>query len=501
MSESPERRLSTSTHWTEEPAGPDPGAPDADRNVTPTRHSEPTLTDSGNAERLIHLHGHHLRYVPRWGRWLVCGPDGFWTIDHKDVHVRELAKDVGRQLKWAANVQKNEREATRLFSFAFRSMNARAITAMVDLARGIQGIPLDHEELDADPYLLGCANGVVDLKTGELRPAEPADLMTRQCPVEYDPDAEAPRWQQALQEWFPDPEVRAYLHRLAGSALVALQRDHVFVIHYGHGGNGKGTFTRALQHVLGPYVMEVHLSLLVQTKYREHDTVKADLFRARLAIAVETDRRVRLAEASVKNLSGGDRIRARRMKEDPWSFDPSHSLWLQTNHLPEIQGRDGGIWRRMRVVKWERSFTAKHQDQDLDETLAEEAPGILRWLVEGCLAWREHGLDEPEKVIRDTMAYRQKEDVFGRFQADTGLVFQRGLEIQAQELQDMLTAWASEEGIDAPRQKIGEWLRENGCRQKQKWVKNELGKRKQRRFWQGIGLADEAHQTEQTHAL
>src|SRR5439155_11202182 len=183
--------------------------------------------------------------------------------------------------------------------------------------------------------------------------------------------------------WFPDAEVRAYVHRLAGAALVGAQFDHLFVIHYGGGGYGKGTFTRHLQAVLGPYAVEVHLSLLVEQRHSEHDTVKADLFRRRLAVAVETERRVKLAEASVKNLTGGDRIRARRMREDPWAFDPTHALWLQTNHLPEISGRDDGIWRRVRVVKWEASFK-RTQDPTLDPTLDAEASGILRWLVEGC---------------------------------------------------------------------------------------------------------------------
>ncbi len=305
-----------------------------------------------------------------------------------------------------------------------------------------------------------------------------------------------------MEEWFPDPEVRAYVHRVAGSALVGAQLEHVFVIHYGQGGNGKGTFTRALQRLLGPYAIEIHLSLLVETKYREHDTVRADLFRARLAVAVETERRVRLAEASVKNLTGGDRIRARRMREDPWSFDPTHHLWLQTNHLPQIGGRDYGIWRRIRVVKWVRTFEESDQDRDLDATLAAEAPGILRWMVEGCQSWHRDGLAEPEAVIRDTLAYRSAEDAFTRFTEDLGLAFRPDLRMRAQELQDLLSAWAAEEGIAPPRQEVGAWLRDMGCRQTaDRWTDPD-GKRRQARFWIGIGVAAERlHRAEQLDAL
>ena len=460
-----------------------------------------TLTDSGNASRLVNLHGRRLHYIAPWGKWLVCGEDGFWTMDHKDVHVRELAKSVGEGLKHEAAKMKNADDAKQVFKFAFRSLNSHGITGMVDLARGIEGIPLHHEALDAHGWILGVLNGVVDLRTGEHRPADPADLLTMRCPVEWDPDATAPRWEQAMDEWFPDPELRGYVKRLAGAAMVGDQRDHVFVIHFGHGRNGKGTFIRALTRVLGPMATVIHLSLLVETKYSGHDTIKADLFRSRLAVASETAKRVRLDEASVKNLTGADRITARRMREDPWEFDPTHSLWLQTNHLPEISGRDTGIWSRIRVVKWESTFEGRAQDQDLDETLADEAPGILRWMVEGCIEWQEHGLDEPEAVVRETLRYRQSEDVFSRFAADTGLVFQDDLEIQAGALQNLLSEWATTEGIRAPSRELGDWLREEGCRQERKRYTDHEGKPRQHRFWIGVGLDDGEHISEQTNVL
>ena len=473
----------------------------AEPDVSNQTESALTQTDTGNASRLVELHGARLHYVAPWGRWLVCSRDGFWVEDHRDVRVRELAKDIGLRLKEDAANEPDKGEASKLFKFAFKSLNAAGISGMVDLARGIGSVPLDHELLDRNPWVFGVGNGVVDLRSGEHRPASPTDLITRRSPVAYRPDARAPRWERALDEWFPDPEVRAYVQRVAGSALVGLQRDHVFVIHYGLGGNGKGTFTRALQRVLGPYAIEIHLTLLVEAKHREHDTVKADLFRARLAVAVETDRRVKLAEASVKNLTGGDRIRARRMREDPWSFDPSHSLWLQTNHLPEISGRDGGIWRRIRVVKWERTFTGRAEDRTLGETLEAEGPGILRWLVDGCRAWQQHGLQEPEAVKRETLAYRQAEDTFSRFQESTGLVFRPELEIQAQDLQDLLIEWASGDGIEPRRGEVGAWLLEHGAEQRRRKWTDPQGKRRQARFWIGVGIEDGNHEAGQTHAL
>ena len=235
--------------------------------------------------------------------------------------------------------------------------------------------------------------------------------------------------------------MRKYVQRLTGAALVGAQEDHVFVIHFGGGRNGKGTFVRALQKALGPYAVTPHLSLLIQQRFPEHDAVKAALFRARLAVASETQRRVKLDEASIKNLTGGDRILARRMRENPWHFDPTHSLWLLTNHLPEIGGRDTGIRSRIRVVKWEATF-AIDPDLKLDSVLAAEAPGVLRWAVEGCLEWQRYGLKEPEAVVSETLAYRIAEDVFGRFVADCSITFDKGLEMRVTVVQAMLSEWA-----------------------------------------------------------
>ncbi|MEX1258409.1 MAG: phage/plasmid primase, P4 family [Gemmatimonadota bacterium] len=471
------------------------------RRAAETTPPGETLTDSSNATRLIRIHGERLRYIAPWGRWVVCGEDGFWVQDFRDVQVRELAKDVGEALKQEAAAMTDAATAKQVFKFAFRSLNAHGIGGMVDLARGIEGVPLDHEDLDRDGWLLGVENGVLDLReSGGFRPASPSDLMALRCPVTWNEDAEAPRWERALQEWFPDASVRSYVQRVAGAALVGSQRDHVFVIHFGLGGNGKGTFLRALQRVLGPLAVEVHLSLLVETKFKEHDTVRADLFRTRLAVAVETDRRVKLAEASVKNLTGGDRIRARRMREDPWSFDPTHSLWLQTNHLPEIGGRDTGIWRRIRVVEWKNTFTGKAADPNLDDVLASEAPGILRWLVEGCLQWQAEGLSEPEAVIRATLDYRNKEDTFARFASDCGLVFRTGLEIQAQELQGLLGEWTDSEGKVRP-EGLTDWLTENGALKQQRRVTGPDGKTRRPKFWIGVGLEDGSHETAQTDAI
>ena len=479
------------------PGGPSCSAPTVS-TVTPDVESRDSLdrSDADNAARLVRLHGERLRYVAKWGRYLVFetdGDGGVWVKDDGDVRVRELAKDVGGQLKVRAAREPDRDRARDIFAFAIKSLGAPAIGNMVSLARGMEGVLVDHEDLDRDGWLLNVRNGVIDLRTGALRPAEPEDLMTMQAPVLWAPDATAPRWEEVLKEWFPDDDKRAYVQRLAGSALLGMQRDHIFVVHVGDGRNGKGTFVRALQRVLGPYAVVPHLSLLMQQRHQQHDTVKAVLFRVRLAVASETHRGSKLDEAGVKNLTGGDRISARRMREDSWEFEPTHSLWLQSNYLPEIEGRDQGIWERMRVVRWGTDFSGR-EDRGLPDALAAEAPGILRWLVEGCLAWQEEGLAEPESVIRDTLAYRKAEDTFGRFCSDVGLGFGPERMIQAQDLQDLLVSWCLEEGIDPPRQSVGDWLREHGVSKRQRRITGPDGRASRPKFWIGVGLGPDGQE-------
>lgn len=443
--------------------------------------------DSGNAELFAHLHGHRIRYVPRWDTWIVW--DGtHWARDYKAVRVAEHAKDVGKTLLASSAEITDNQLRGKAFNWANQALGAGRIRSMIELTRGITGIPIDHEILDSDPWLLGVRNGVVDLRTGTYRKADPADLMTMQTQVEWDSDAECPRWLAALEEWFPNPETRSYVHRLVGQALVGLQRDHLFVIHFGTGGNGKGTFIRALQHVLGDYAATPDLGLLTQSKWGPHDSATATLFRARLAVASETEKRVKLAEASIKNLTGGDRIAARRLYENQWAFTPTHSLWLITNYQPEISGRDEGIWRRVKVVPWVTSFT-RNPDKQLDEKLEEEAAGILRWAVQGVSEWQKHELNEPDEVVKATADYRSAEDLLGRFAADMGLVFHPELTIPKTEVATMLEEWAKTEGIRyAPKSDLTGWLADNGCSDSREYYAAADGRQKRRRVWEGVGL-------------
>ena len=247
-------------------------------------------TDTDNAERFLHLHRDKVRYVPAWRSWLVWNGT-LWRRDPDAVLVTELAKAVSRRMFFDLGTATTMSEETRKKAarFATQSASASRIGAMVKLARGLPGVIVDHEELDADPWGLGVANGWLDLSTGTFHPPDPTKLMTLASEVAWETDAEAPRWGKALGEWLPDPDVRAYFQRLCGESIVGTVRDHLLVLIYGEGGNGKGTAIGTLARVLGPYFVVPHKSLLMKQHRDTHPTEKAALFRTRLAVAAEAD--------------------------------------------------------------------------------------------------------------------------------------------------------------------------------------------------------------------
>lgn len=460
-----------------------------------SRWGELGETDVDNAERLRILHGDRVRYVHAWGTWIVW--DGRrWVRDPEGVMVGELAKDVSRRL--FEDLASGDFPADRrrqLANWAAQSAGRSRISAMVSLARGLDGILIKHEDLDADPWALGVVNGWVDLRTGRHHPPDPHKLMTMQAGTSDVPGAAAPTWEKALAEWLPDPDVRDYFQRLCGASLVGQTKDHLLVIVWGPGGNGKSTALGAIGAVLGDYFVVPHRSLLVTDRHPQHATVVATLFRARMAVASETERHSRLNDASIKNLTGGDQLRARRLYENEWSFTPSHTLWLQTNHLPEVQGRDKGIWRRIKVLPWESTFSGPREDRDLPDKLKDEAPGILNWLLEGVARWQQVGLGDdtvPEAVRRATDQYRRSEDIVGRWLADAGYAVSQGLSTPATELADSWKSWTEREYGRARRfHEVADYLTQLGCRRDEYRYTDDGGKRRKATVWLGVGQTDE----------
>jgi len=373
--------------------------------------------DLGRAERLVAEHGHRLRYVRETRRWLVFDGDR-WRADMTGDAER-AAKDTARGLLDAAARIEDPEQRERAAKEAVRALAEPRIRAMLTLAETEPGIATAVAELDRDPYLLDCQNGTLDLRTGELRAHDPADLITRGTDVAYDPAAAAPRWQRFLAEVFDgDGELIAFVHRLVGYALTGDTREHTLAVLHGTGANGKSTAVEVLKLLLGDLAATAAFDTFARSQ-GDHGP-RNDLARlrgARLVTASESGEGRRLDEATVKEVTGGDTIAARFLYGEHFEFRPTFKLLLVTNHRPRVDGDDDAIWRRLRLIPFETSFQGR-EDRHLAATLRAELPGILAWAVEGCLAWQGDGLGNASAVTAATRSYRADEDHLGAFLAD-----------------------------------------------------------------------------------
>jgi putative DNA primase/helicase len=321
--------------------------------------------------------------------------------------VRNEAKDI-----------RDPEVAREYFRFAKRLETAMCIDAVLKLARALRGIDADGETFDAPPWLLNCPNGTVDLSTGRLRLHRREDFLTKLCPTPYKPGTPCPRWQQFLREVFDgDDDLISYVQWLSGYSLTGSTEHQVFAILYGSGANGKSTFIGALHRALGSdYATNLDPETLLAQHTPRHSTDLAALHGARLATAHETADGRRLNESLIKQLTGGDRIRARFVCQDSFEFSPQLKLWLCTNHRPTIRDDTHGMWRRVRLISFRVQFDGTKCDPSLARSLAEEASGILAWAVEGakrCAAYGEPAL--PSAVRAATENYRAELDTLAEF--------------------------------------------------------------------------------------
>ena len=467
----PVRAFTTGRDIEEGPFGDD----EKDESVAPDGFRS---TDAGNSGRFTKVAKGRIKHVHAWGKWLYL-QRGRWVLDEGDVLVKELGKQVGRDiLKLAAEADVTRKEAATLFQWGLQTEGSGRITAMVHLSRGSPGILVEHEELDADPEILNVRNGTIDLRAGQLRPHNPADLCTMQVPIAYDPDAWSELWEQCLETWQPDEEMRNYLQLEAGAAATGYSTETLSV-HWGGGANGKSRFWGAIADTLGPYSVVPHKSLLVAQRHEQHGTEIAKLFRKRLAVASETDAGARLADERIKNLTGNDRQTGRRMREDPWEFAPSHTLVLFSNHKPQVQGQDEGIWRRLRLIPWAVTIPEADRDERLAEKLRRERNAVLAWIIEGARRYLNDGLAAPDTVRKATEQYRSEENVAKRFVDEQLTITGRGDHFtKSSDIGREAETWAEAEGINTPSMKdIAALLRESGCTDRRRF---------QSRGWVGI---------------
>lgn len=441
-------------------------------------------TDEANAALFLEMHGEDVRYCPPWEKWLIWSGSR-WRIDDR-LDIYRLAADLPRAFyrQAADEVEPKTRQAMAALAKALESINRQSNFLFAARCR----VVVHHSDLDKGRFLLNAKNGTVDLETGGIRPHRRADLLTHDTEIHYDPTAMCPTWERFLSEVFQgDSELIVFLQRAIGYSLTGSVAEQILLICFGCGSNGKSVFLNILRKLLGMLALQAAPDLLMADRNRRHPTEQADLFGKRLVVCQETAEGRRFNESLVKQLTGGDAIRARRMHEDFWEFEPTHKLWLSTNHRPEIKGTDHAIWRRVRLVPFNVQFTddgPNRKDKGMEAKLTAELPGILAWAVRGCLDWQRHGLGMAEAVKVATEAYRADMDVLAAWLGECCILGKK-YEVKASSLYASYTAWCESNGETAESQrKWGMRLAERSLRRDRRMIGF---------FWIGIGLLDPTH--------
>ena len=439
------------------------------------------LTDLGNGERLAAMHGNDLRFCHPWNKWLVW--DGKrWALD-QTAAVRRMAKVAVRAIYSEAADQSDDQERLATARWAKASESRQRIEAMIYEAAKEPGVPVLPDDMDRNRWLLNVQNGTIDLRTGELRPHRRDNLISFVAPVEYHPNVACPLWDSSLDLIFDGrADLIGFWQRLYGCCLTGDVTEQFLPIAYGKGENGKSTVLNVLLGLLGPdYAMKAPPSFLMVKRNESHPTELADLFRKRVVIASETGDGARINETLVKELTGSDVIRSRRMREDFWQFEPTHKIIVATNHRPTVRGTDHAIWRRLRLVPFDVQIPAERKDRNMPAKLAKEYPGILAWCVRGCLDWQRDGLNPPAEVLDATAEYRAEQDTLGAF-LDEMCLQSPSLRCKSSQLYARYQEWTEHSGESAVSlTRFGNSLKERGIEK----IRNNGT------FYLGIGLRDD----------
>lgn len=382
---------------------PKPDKPD------PPDENEIAPAFSEHALALLFAQDHcgELRYVAAWGKWLIY--DGIkWKFD-----------DTRKAWTFAGKVCLRAARQTNKPSVAKQIASAKTRAAVINIAGDDRRIAATVDQWDTDTWLLNTPGGVVDLRTGKMRPHRPEDYMTKSTAVTPDAKCPTPRWKAFLKTTTDNNiELENYIRRALGYSLTGLTIEQVLFFLYGQGQNGKGVLMTTAARIVADYHRTATLETFIVTANERHSTDVAGLRGARLVTVSETEEGKRWAESKIKEMTGGDKITARFMRQDNFDFYPEFKLWISGNHRPKLSSVTVAIRRRMNMLPFTVIIPEKQRDRDLTEKLKAEWPGILAWMIDGCLEWQRVGLQPPQIVTEATNSYLETEDTFGRWIAE-----------------------------------------------------------------------------------
>jgi putative DNA primase/helicase len=409
----------------------------------------PAFSEEALALEFAECHAEDLRYVAKWGKWL-CYDGVHWMFDD----TRQAFSHARRLCRAAANAC-NEKRASLIIA------SAKTRAAVVALAGEDHRLTATVDQWDIDPWLLNTPGGVVDLRTGRMRPHAIEDYMTKMTAAA--PSGDCPKFKKFLLRIFDgDIEMVKYMQRLLGYSLTGVTTEQALFFLFGGGSNGKGVLTSTVRGILDSYHQTAAMDTFAASDHERHPTDLAMLRGARLVTSTETEEGARWAESKIKALTGGDAIQARFMRQDFFEFVPNFKLMISGNHKPRLRAVNVAIRRRMNLLPFTVTISDEERDPHLTEKLKKEWPGILAWMIDGCLQWQRIGLKPPQKVIDATEEYLDDEDTLGTFLAQH-CIENANAEVSSAGLFEMWKDWAGENNAYIGSAKMfSGWMGERG---------------------------------------
>lgn len=435
------------------------------------------------------------RHVALWGKWLFW-TEAKWELDERLLHMTRARSYLRKRADGLIQAVEADEvpglDPEKAGSVAKGLRSAQNVAHVVGLARSNPGQAATVAMWDADPWSLNTPGGIVNLRTGELRPADPLAYCTKSTAVTpAAPGTLAPIWQGFLERIFRhDPELIGFMRRVLGYGLTGLTTEHVLMFAWGQGANGKGTLFNTASRLLGDYATVAPADLLLVTHGDRHPTDLAMLRGARLVTAQELAPGKAWDEPKLKSLTGGDPITARFMRQDFFTYEPQFLLVAAGNHKPSFKGVDEAIRRRVNLVPFLQNIPEAERDKELPDKLKAEWPAILRWMIDGCLAWQRQGLNPPKSVREASEDYLAGEDVLGQWLEERCLVSIKVEFTGTSVLYDDWRAWCDRSGLPTGSAKsFSQRLSERGLTR---------SPRKDTRGFVGIGLRSPFQQPPET---
>jgi len=423
-----------------------------------------SLSDLGGARYLrdyVESIGSGVRFSEEVGFFLL--DNGVWRRDERQAvrthaqAVADIVRNLAREASYAVAGQEDEavsakdkKRAGRLNAYSKHVQTSRGIDAMLRELQAVQGVPASFDDFDKHPDLVAARNGVVNLKTGELQPHDPALLLTRRINLDYDPAAKAPRWESFLGEVFPAyQDLPAYMQRLVGYGLTGHTAEQCFAVLWGTGANGKSVFTDTLSEIFEEVTTTTPFSTFEDRGSGGIPNDIAALKGARQVFAAEGEQGKPMSESILKRVTGRDLVTARFMRKEFFSFRPTFLLYLATNFKPSFKGQDEGLWRRVKLIPWERYFKPEERDHKLGDKLLAEAEGIFAWAVQGAREWYKDGLRDPDIIRTSTKEYRETSDALAGFLPGVYIHDAEAGRVEGSVLFESYLQWADDENLPA----------------------------------------------------